>query len=76
MPTSVRAFHERRTVLNKGVRGVGDRDLSQPWFVVGHQGVPPCISKLLGGGGAGPLVPCYYAYVFSFASLVCDTGYH
>ena len=22
---------------------------SQPWFVAGHEGVPPCISKLFGG---------------------------
>ena len=59
MPPRVRVCHGRRTVLNIG--GGGGANLSQPWFVAGHEGVPPCISKLL--GWPGPLAPCSYAYV-------------
>ena len=77
---------QRRTVLNMG-RGGGLDGIGwgggmggvQTLVNLGLLRVPPCISKLLGGRALlppGPLAPCSYANVFSFANLVCDTGYH
>ena len=37
--------------------GGGDANLSQSWFVAGHEGVTTCISKLLAGLALLPPVP-------------------
>ena len=59
MPSRERVFHRRRTVLNIGGRGGGgDVNLYQPWFVGGHEGEAPCISKLLGAWPSCPLFLC------------------
>ena len=61
IPPRVRIFHGRRTVLNIGGGGAGVRErenLSQPSFVAGHEGLPPCISKLLGAWSSCPLFIC------------------
>ena len=57
MPPRVSVFHGRRTVLNIGGVGRGGANLSQSWFVAGHEGMPPCISKLMGDLAHLPPVP-------------------
>ena len=70
MPPRVRVFHGRRAVLNIGGWGVGMANLSQPWFVAGHEGVPPCISKLLGSLALLSPVPMP---MFSHLPALCVT---